>query len=83
MKLAKFIFVLTLIFIVFAQAGLPQKNDSPVEIKANVLVVDANEQPIDNVNQADIQVFEDDIEQQITFTNCNIRCVRSMHTCHS
>lgn len=63
MKLAKYVFLL---LIIFNFNIFSQKNDAPIEVKANVLVVDEKGQPIDDVKQEDIKVFEDGAEQKIT-----------------
>ncbi|MEZ5427853.1 MAG: VWA domain-containing protein [Pyrinomonadaceae bacterium] len=41
--------------------------DSPIEIKANVLVLDAEGRVADDINQNDIKIFEDGVEQKITY----------------
>lgn len=68
MKLAAHFFSIILIFI-FTFNIYSQKKDSPIEIKVNVMVVDSKDQPINDVKQEDIKIFEDGTEQKInTFT---------------
>jgi Ca-activated chloride channel homolog len=66
MKLACYLFSLILM-LTFVVNCFSQKKDAPIEVKANILVLDSNKQPIDNVKQEDIKIFEDGVEQKITY----------------
>ncbi|MEK7725163.1 MAG: VWA domain-containing protein [Acidobacteriota bacterium] len=68
MKLAKYVFLFSLIFAnnLIAQKT-PDKSEVPIEVKANILVVNSNEQLVNDVKQDDIKVFEDGVEQKITY----------------
>jgi Ca-activated chloride channel family protein len=73
MKLTRAIFVLYLVCIfsgfVFSQEKSKDKKSEPkpVEIKANVLVRDASGNMIDDVKAENLKIFEDGVEQKITY----------------
>jgi Ca-activated chloride channel homolog len=54
---------------VFSQGKSKDKKSEPkpLEIKANVLVMDAKNNYADDVKQEDLKVFEDGVEQKITY----------------
>lgn len=44
-----------------------KKSDEPIEVKANIMVLDPQNYPIDDVKQEDLKIFEDGVEQKITY----------------
>ncbi len=66
MKLAKYSFTL-LSILILAVNLIAQENSAPIEVKANVLVLDKDDKFIDDVKQEDIKIFEDGVEQKITY----------------
>jgi Ca-activated chloride channel family protein len=83
MKLLRGLFALTAIFafsiVCFSQSEIKkdtekskrekssEKLNKLVEVKANVLVWNAQGQPDDNIRQEDIKIYEDGIEQKLTY----------------
>lgn len=73
MKLIRVIFALYLVCVfsgfVFSQEKSKDKKSEPkpVEIKANVLVRDASGNMIDDVKAENLKIFEDGVEQKITY----------------
>lgn len=65
MKLAKCVFTVILVLFALSQIAHSQQNAS-IEVKANILVLDSNNQLINDVKQEDIKIFEDGVEQKIT-----------------
>lgn len=65
MKLAAHFFSIILIFI-FTFNIYSQKKDSPIEVKANILVTDEKGNPVEDVKQEDLKIYEDGVEQKIT-----------------
>lgn len=83
MKLSRQLFAATLVFIFaslcFSQAKWEKKSDkkkeekiskkfrNALEIKANVFISDASRKPLDDVKIDDLKIYEDGIEQKITY----------------
>ena len=73
MKLFKRVLVFTLAIAILSIISVGQKSAekkeerlSTVEVKANVMVLDAANSYVKNVEPEDIKIFEDDVEQKIT-----------------
>lgn len=66
MKLAKCVFTTILVLFALSQIVYSQQN-ALIEVKTNVLVLDSNNQLINDVKQEDIKIFEDGVEQKITY----------------
>ena len=47
-------------------ADKKSKTDAPVELKANLMVLDANNAPVNDVKTEDLKLFEDNVEQKLT-----------------
>ncbi len=68
MKLANYAFLLIIIFTQNIIAQKPaKKSDIPIEVKANVLVLDSKDELINDIKQEDIKIFEDGVEQKLTY----------------
>ena len=64
----KYVFLLILIFSSNLFAQTPFSNPiSQIEVKANVLIWDAKGIPTDDVKQEDLKIYEDGVEQKITY----------------
>jgi Ca-activated chloride channel homolog len=74
MKLLQNLFALCLICALgisaFSQEKSKEKEkkneQKPIEVKTNLLVLDANNKYVEDIKQADLKIFEDGIEQKIT-----------------
>jgi len=74
MKLLQNLFALCLICAIsslaFSQEKSKEKDkkteQKPVEVKTNLLVLDANNKYVDDIKQGDLKIFEDGVEQKIT-----------------
>jgi VWFA-related protein len=76
MKLTLVVFALILVCFVsgfaFSQDKDSKEKDKktlqkPVEVKANVMVLDTADKYVDDVKQEDLKIFEDGVEQKITY----------------
>lgn len=73
MKIARFSFGLFLICLLGTNFVFSQKKNEkdlppqPIEIKANVLVLDEKGSPPNDIKAEDLKVFEDGVEQKITY----------------
>jgi Ca-activated chloride channel family protein len=66
--------IIPLFLLIFSLSIFSQKKDEPIqtktaEVKLNLLVTDSNQKfiPIDEIKSEDIKLFEDDVEQKITY----------------
>ncbi|HVE58937.1 MAG TPA: VWA domain-containing protein [Pyrinomonadaceae bacterium] len=74
MKLLQTIFALCLICAIGSSAFSQEKSkekdrkteQKPIEVKTNLLVLDANNKYVDGIKQEDLKIFEDGVEQKIT-----------------
>ena len=74
MKILQTLFALCLIcavgFAAFSQEKSKEKDkkseQKPIEVKTNLLVLDANNKYVEGIKQEDLKIFEDGIEQKIT-----------------
>jgi Ca-activated chloride channel family protein len=76
MKLTRVIFALILVCLASGFAPAQDKNSNekdkkteqkPIEIKANVMVLDTADKYVDDIKQEDLKIFEDGVEQKITY----------------
>lgn len=69
MFMLKLSLILAVSFILLPTVGYvySQDKNAPVIVKANLIVLDADKKIADDVKQADIKIFEDGIEQKITY----------------
>ncbi len=67
-----FLSLILCFFLPFGITAQNKKNDKdakqiPIEIKANVLISDEEKQLVGDVKKEDIKIFEDGVEQKITY----------------
>lgn len=65
--LASFLVLLFAIIPALSQKKSEKKEFAPIEVKANVLVLDAAGQFVDDLKAEDVQIFENGVEQKITY----------------
>lgn len=76
MKLANSIFSSVFLYIVFALTAFPQSDSGkkakesdahPIVVRTNVAVLDVNGKLLDNIKIEDIKIYEDGVEQKLTY----------------
>ncbi len=66
-KILYTVLMLILPFLLTADFLYSQDKDAPVNVKANVIVLNAENKSVDAVKQEDIKIYEDGVEQKITY----------------
>ena len=61
------IFLMILTFLSTVNLIHAQDKNAPVNIKTNLIVLDAKQKNVDDIKQADIKISEDGVEQKITY----------------
>jgi len=67
----KHILLLTACAFVFCAGVFAQKDDKkweqwPVAVRLNLMITDANGNPVNNIAATDIKLYENDVEQKVT-----------------
>jgi Ca-activated chloride channel homolog len=67
MKFSRHLICVSLMLFFLFSIGYSQNTNSAIEVRANVLIVDSEGKDVDDIKQEDLKIFEDGVEQKITY----------------